>query len=210
MKKRKLLRCAIEKTRYIVPINFLFCTILIISCGREEKRVGKNAEFERSLEMSALIPQKDWIGKKMDIHLFSCFDRLICPKPQLDIKKSTLKIIYYFNGECSSCITKLAEWHNSLSKAKKVNENINCTYISFGLDADILQYYLDEMNIKLNYCLLHDKNGLFKERHDFIKQLYTYVFLIDEQNRIVAFGNPFYAENVMTIYKKYKIFDTIP
>ncbi|MCR8667555.1 hypothetical protein NO995_07675 [Aestuariibaculum sp. M13] len=180
----------------------LFFTILFVGCENTNKNTNPTSDLEY------LLPQKEWIGRKININSFSKMDTIFCSERSSLEKNETHNIVYYFNGECSSCIAKLAEWHKDFIKVKKNNEDVKCTYVSFGIDSDILQYYLEQLNVNLNHCLLHDKNKQILKKNDLLnkKKLYTYVLLLDAQGKVMAFGNPFEAKNVMDIYKKNRVF----
>jgi len=168
-----------RKLLYII-IFLLF----ILSCCKREKQIG--VEYDKAFLENICYDKVSYIDSLWN--------------------KNTNKIIYQYNGDCSTCILDFLCWiQNSTKYLKETPVFIICS----SYDLLYTTYCLEENNIKLpsNFLLLLDKNKDFYKDHLYIsKSVNIYAsnlcILVGINNHILDEGNAYQNRKLFIFYKK--------
>lgn len=118
--------------------------------------------------------------------------------------ENRIKLVYFFNGDCSNCIsayfTFLTDW-------QKLDLAIPAFFIASAPHIDIVDLYMERASLKLQKSLqflLNDNNGVTPEYNPYMDEVMNniYILLINEESIVVEHKNPFVEKTVMSVYKK--------
>jgi hypothetical protein len=139
--------------------------------------------------------------------LFSCIPSSNYDKEIVDTFKfdhtnnnESIELIYYFDGGCPYCVTKLIKFY---SQYLKLNVEVPCIIIAHSCDLDKVEYYLEKSgcNLREQDLLLLDANYSILENNKFLKNSGQEIFLINYRYEIIYQGNPFQNNKNTRIFK---------
>lgn len=146
------------------------CLLIIRACMNDRGKEGSEIIFPPSLSLFML--NADSIPGKI-----LRFDSLG--------KKDHLKLIQVIDGDCSLCFLSLVQWENYLKRYAGTYERIEFAAVLTTGDADLTEYNIEQMKIKLPFCI--DSTHIFIQSNNLKKHI-AYTFLVDKDNRILYEG----------------------
>lgn len=164
---------------------FLF-SFLMISCS------WKNNELKDILH---------WNGKEMDFDVSMKLNVLgkdtLCP----DLLKKKYKMLVYVGPKgCSSCQIPLYSWKKMIDSLQHKCTNLS---IVFVICVDNYQEfeYLERIN-KFYYPVFYDRDGTFAKKNKISQEKTVQVFLLNEENKVLAIGDPVKKATIYNLYLK--------
>lgn len=132
-------------------------------------------------------PKELWTGKE-----------LLLP----EITSKDKKIVTRFEGDCPSCVASITAWEKIHDAITEKNSNIKFIfYVEI-----IREETYKELKRKLNFAdyVIFDQKGSFFKYNllQFPYGLEDQTFLLDEDNKIVLFGNPAVKPELINKYLK--------
>ncbi len=121
-----------------------------------------------------------------------------------EIYKESPKFIYYFNGDCASCIAAFLTFFENWQQTEMIMPTF---FIASASSLDVLNFYMEKANLKLHNSLqflLLDNQELVKKYNPYMNHVKRtiYILLIDRENRIIESRNPFLVKNSMLKYDR--------
>ncbi len=174
--------------------------VVVFSCGRntkaEQQLLGKESGLRH--------PEQGLLGKRLEIQNIGY---LTTSNFNAEIDTS-FKIIYHFKGDCSTCISDLIEWNKNLKLEALNFSKIRVSYINNSSDNYLIQHYLQVTKSSFISDIILDKDSLFLKANSNLSDnwRFTNVLLIDSENKILAYGNPYKDEGVKKIYTDLLLF----
>ena len=119
-----------------------------------------------------------------------------------EIYKESPKFIYYFNGDCASCIAAFLTFFENWQQTEMI---IPAFFIASASSLDVLNFYMERANLKLHKSLqflLLDNQELVKKYNSYLNHVKStiYVLLVDRSNKVIDSRNPFLVKNSMLKY----------
>lgn len=172
-----------------VLILFVFYLCLVVSCH----------DYKRD-KLSDL--KKDWIGREIKFPISSVFTVQGKDTVDFNFSHSTYKIVIYVDSlGCLGCKLQLSKWKAFIQKVdslQKRDSNISFVFYFNSKDYKELQYIMSREDFNYPICL--DTQDLFNKQNHFSSDTDFQVFLLNQDNRVIAIGNPIYNPAVNDLY----------
>ena len=175
--------------------------VVVFSCGGKTKAEQQLLSIESGLG----YPEQELLGKQLEIQNISYFTA-----SNFNTGMDTLfKMIYHFKGDCSTCISDLIAWNKSLKQEALNFSKINISYINNSSDNYLIQHYLQVTKSSFISDVILDKDSLFLKANSNLSDnwRFTNVLLLDSENKILAYGNPYKDHSVKKIYTDLLLFN---
>ena len=172
------------KTLYIFVIS-----LLIISCENKNKK-----------EIIDTIAE--WDGKEIVFPLHSVYTIQGEDTVYHNDEHAKYKILTYVDTTgCTSCKLQLAKWKAFVSKIDSVSGgHVDFLFYMFPKDKKEFTYLMKRDRFTYPVCI--DEKDSLNILNNFPKDDRFHTFLLDEQNRVVAIGNPIHNLKIKELYLK--------
>ena len=172
------------KTLYIFVIS-----LLIISCENKNKK-----------EIIDTIAE--WDGKEIVFPLHSVYTIQGEDTVYHNDEHAKYKILTYVDTTgCTSCKLQLAKWKAFVSKIDSVSGgHVDFLFYMFPKDKKEFTYLMKRDKFTYPVCI--DEKDSLNILNNFPKDDRFHTFLLDEQNRVVAIGNPIHNLKIKELYLK--------
>lgn len=170
------------------PILSIILSFVILciasSCGDSKRKAYEEAVIE-------------WTGKEI---LFPDSMRLVgggmIAKPEADF---TI-VSYYDSVGCTGCRMKLRFWNEFMQRVDSVrgDKTVNLLMIAFSSDEKGLNYL--RKRDKFNYLIVLDSSDAINTLNAFPEDPSMQTFLLDNDNRVLTFGNPVQSKGAFNLY----------
>ena len=137
--------------------------------------------------VSCKANNNQWIGKKILFPNEIIFTRYLTDTLNYSISDSKFKIVLSVDSNgCTGCKLQLDRWKEYISYMDTIASN-NICFLFFIQSKNLEEFKYILINEEFEYPLCIDTKGIFA----YINHIWgDEVFLIDENNRIIATGNP--------------------
>ena len=172
-------------TRFLMIFSLLF----LCTCTNKGQKVA--ADYGNIASVPAGIVFNDSVFSHLSVNS--------------DLNRKAPKLIYYFNGDCSSCIAAFFRFFVDWQQFETI---IPAYFIASAPHLDILNYYMEQANISPPQSslqtLLLDSTDILKKYNPNLSDVISniYVLLLDENNNVVESRNPFIDKDAMRKYKQ--------
>ena len=173
--------------------RFLYVAILILvfcaSCTDTKKE-----------KLSNLI--NEWLGKEIYFPMDFMSEKLDSNITYCDSLNHAYSIFCYIDSMgCMSCKLKLPEWKSFMSIVDSLYPNtVSFRFVFQSPKIRELELMLKRENFSAP--ILIDKKGVFEKMNNFPSDMSFQTFLLDEDNKVVAIGNPVHNPKVKELYLK--------
>lgn len=117
------------------------------------------------------------------------------------LKQNQYKIISYVDTSyCYSCRLQLKKWKEYISEVSDKKKSVVMLLVfnsSLKHEAENLLGMVD-----WNMPIFFDKKGYFKKTYNIPDEFALQTFLLDNNNKVIAVGNPVYNPNIKELYNK--------
>ena len=178
-----------NKTFFVIISILLFC----ISCKENNKQLDDATKIVN-----------EWTGKTIQFP-----NNLYCTSmgenyPCIDLYSDKYKILLYVDSlGCTSCHLKLSEWKRIMAESDSLFSR-KIEFILFfqpkKVDKEELQIIFKEN--EFNHPVFIDQNIEIDKLNKFPSKIEYQCFLIDNDNRVIAIGNPSLNHEIWILYKK--------
>lgn len=115
------------------------------------------------------------------------------------IPRTEYKIVTYIDSlGCASCKLRLSSWQNLIQQLDSMNLNIPILFFLHPFDVRSLKAILRRDNFKYPVCM--DINDEMNKLNHFLTDINYQTFLLDENNKIVAIGNPVHNPKIKELF----------
>lgn len=177
---------------------FLSTVITIFSCNVKTNK-----------EVNEIVNQ--WSGKKIIFSSNFLFAKLEKDTIKIDsLLMSNFKILTYLDSiGCTSCKLKLHEWKKMIYELDSVaNGSVNVLFFMYPKDKKEIIYLLKRDNFDYPVCI--DEADYLNQLNHFPSDGRFHTFLLDQNNKILAIGNPVDNLKVKELYMKIILGDKAP
>lgn len=164
-------------------------TLLLISCKK-----GKSRE-------KLVVLLKEWEQKEIVFPSRMFFTVQGEDSVNCSIKEQYKVLVYTDSMGCTGCKIRLADWKNFMHQVESVSTD-SVQFLFFFFPKERMELYRTlQMNLFDEPVCIDEKDSLnllnrFPQRMDF------QTFLLNEDNQVVAVGNPVYNSKVRDLYLK--------
>lgn len=169
---------------------FLSTVITIFSCNVKTNK-----------EVNEIVNQ--WSGKKIIFSSDFLFAKLEKDTIKIDsLLMSNFKILTYLDSiGCTSCKLKLHEWKKMIYELDSVaNGSVKVLFFMYPKDKKEIIYLLKRDNFDYPVCI--DEADYLNKLNHFPSDGRFHTFLLDQNNKILAIGNPVDNLKVKELYMK--------
>lgn len=161
-------------------LTFLF----IITCKQEKKEIN-DSRYSKWLKKEIIFPED----------LF--FTHLLEDTSILNISKSNMKVLTYADTTgCMGCKLQLNKWKEFITMVDSISKDtITFLFFLFPSDMEELKYLIKSENFEYPICI--DINDQLNRLNRFSSDI---SFLLDENNQVIATGNPILDLNIRDLY----------
>ncbi len=170
-------------------ISFFLC-LLLISC--HQTTVSENEQY-----INKVLGTQIKLPKERDVEIKSITNH-INNGCELN-HKNKKKIICYLSNECNICIEELIYWKSIIEECEKYHVDISF-YIKIK-DWDHINRLLKAWNF--THPIKIDSNGEFEKLNSYVYDPSFNTFLVDENNKIILFGNPVKSERIKVMFYEF-------
>ncbi len=176
--------------------NFLFLLLLtLLSC--------KDVEKER---ITHLVEK--WSGKEIAFPEHAVFTVLGKDTVDFRISDFQYKILTYVDTiGCSSCKLKLLSWKSFIKELDAV-ANVQFLFYFHPKSTQELLYTIRSNNFTYPVCF--DEQDEFNRLNQLSSEMTFQTFLLDENNKVVAIGNPIHNAKIKELYMNIILRDKAP
>lgn len=162
----------------------LFFVSFLVSCGNKQKQ-----------EITSLVEY--WMGKEIVLPITSVF---IQDKDTVDFSlEAPYKVLSYVDSTgCVSCKLKLPEWKKFLDVLQASNPSVKVLF--FFSPGKIKDVYNALNQSYFDYPICIDLKDSLNQLNHFSSNMSFQTFLLDDNNKVVAIGNPIHNPNVKELY----------
>lgn len=180
--------------RYVTICAFFIC---FFSCNNSEV-----------CELKLLI--KEWERKEILFPKETNFTKLGAVTSDTLIITSNYKILVYVDSAgCTNCKLQLPKWKKIISELDlTTNGNVQVLFFMHPKEKKEIQYLLKRDNFNHPVCI-DEADSLNKLNH-FPADERFHTFLLDENNKVLAMGNPIHNPKVKELYMKIILGDKAP
>ena len=174
--------------RLLVTISFTIAAIFFFSC----------TYIKKEEEITRLI--SEWSGKEIlfpkEIY-FTVYGKDTVKYP---IRPSRYSIVSYVDSVgCTSCKLQPHAWKKYISMLNPANgEEIPVLFFLYPTNREELMNLLESNYFDHPVCI--DENDAFNKLNKFPDKIDFQTFLLNEENRVVAMGNPIHSYKVRDLY----------
>lgn len=102
-------------------------------------------------------------------------------------RKKAYKLISLLDASCADCINELENWKVFIEEVDKAKVNI--VFIGYNTTYEMLEYNI-KLATKFSEFTFYDKDAHFMKLNNLTISSLHKTFLLDEDNNVVAWGNP--------------------
>ena len=172
--------------------HILYLVALCICCGvifKYPLPIGQN-------KVQTLM--KEWMHKEISFPKDAVFTIMGIDTVGYNVKEGYKIVSYIDSIGCVSCKLKLPQWKEFINQINAIDSTVTFMFFFQPKDIEELQYKLFSENFKHPVCL--DTENLFFRRNGLCTNDNFQTFLLNENNRIVAVGNPVTNPYVKELY----------
>ncbi|WP_106830274.1 DUF1573 domain-containing protein [Parabacteroides pacaensis] len=142
----------------------------------------------------------EWQGKEIIFPENITFTHYGKDTVDYKIPQSNYKILMYVDSiGCTSCKLQLPRWKEFIKYADSVT-NSSIPLLVFFHPKDIKEIHYILRRDKFEYPVCIDNEDLLNQKNHFPAQAAFQTFLLDNENKVVAIGNPIHNINVKELY----------
>lgn len=109
-------------------------------------------------------------------------------------------LIHVDSSGCSECKLGLYKWSKLIEEYKQYKNNIEFIFVVHVLNHRQMTIICRQNQFK--HILYYDINGQMNKINNFLENPMYRCFLLNENNKVILIGNPFYSEKLMSLYKQ--------
>lgn len=174
--------------KYLLYASILLLSISFSSCVNKRKHYLCQEVVE-------------WKGKKILFPKYSFFTIYAKDTVDVSLKDKTLKIISYIDSTgCLNCKLGLDRWLQLMYDLDSIHIPIPVLFYFHPRDLNNLIFILRKHNFKYPVCI--DIKDSFNILNKFPNDMAFQTFLLDNNNRVLAIGNPIHNPKVKDLYLK--------
>lgn len=154
--------------------------------------------------MSRLV--QEWSGKEIVYPSNMQFTSL--GQETTDLPKTRFTIITYVDSTgCISCKLELSQWKRLITEFDSIN-NVSVLFVFHPKDVEEMVYLLKRDDFIHPVCI--DAEDAFNKLNKFPTDMMFQTFLLNEDNKVIAMGNPIHNPKVKELYLKITLGDKAP
>lgn len=163
------------------------CSFMMFSCMNSEKR-----------EVVKVI--NSWIGKQVILPSHPTFTVMASDTVDYTFESSEYRILNYVDSTgCTACNLDLIPWEDFMNEVDlKTDKEVSFLYFYHTNKIKDVEFALFYEDFKHPVCI--DKNGEILKLNDFPADITLHTFLLDNENKVLAIGNPIYNESIAKLY----------
>ena len=175
----------IEEIKYTCILSL--CSFMMFSCMNSEKR-----------EVVKVI--NSWIGKQVILPSHPTFTVMASDTVDYTFESSEYRILNYVDSTgCTACNLDLIPWEDFMNEVDlKTDKEVSFLYFYHTNKIKDVEFALFYEDFKHPVCI--DKNGEILKLNDFPADITLHTFLLDNENKVLAIGNPIYNESIAKLY----------
>ncbi len=138
-----------------------------------------------------------WYGKEILLPEKAVFTRLFSDTTKFEYKHSKMKIITYADTtNCMGCKLQLNKWKEFMTTVSaETTDTIPFLFFVYPKDMEEVEYLIRSENFSYPICI--DTNDQLNKLNHFSSDA---TFLLDENNRVIAAGNPTLDLDIRNLY----------
>lgn len=147
---------------------------------------------------SADVIADKWLGKEIIFPKKSVFTRLMKDTTAFNISQATMKIVTYVDTtDCMGCKLQLNKWKEFMSTVSSSahNDTIPFLFFIYPKDMEEIEYLIQSENFSYPVCI--DIDDQLNKLNSFSSDI---CLLLDENNHVIATGNPVLDSDVKNLY----------
>ena len=109
-------------------------------------------------------------------------------------------VIHVDSSGCSECKLGLYKWQKFMNEYEQYENKLEFIFVAHVVN--FRQMAIICRQNKFKHILYYDIKGEMNKINNFIENPIFRCFLVDENNKIILIGNPFYNKEIMKIYKE--------
>ena len=142
----------------------------------------------------------DWVGKEISLVdtllVLNQVDASLKPLSKIHLKK--LRWIIYIDATCFTCATDLIAWGEIVKEFNP--QRVDFLFYIHPDNINILKPYLQRW--RFNLPIIIDNQNTFFYSNNISNEKLFQAMLVDENNKVILFGNPVYSKGLIPLYKK--------
>lgn len=168
----------------------IFLFLLLISC--HQTKVNEKEQY-----INKVLGTQIKLPNDRDVEIKSITNQIYnCCESKYENKK---RIICYLSNECNLCIEELIYWKSIIEECERYHVDISF-YIKIE-DWDHINRLLKAWNF--THPIKIDSNGEFEKLNSYVYDPSFNTFLIDENNKVILFGNPVKSERIKVLFYEF-------
>ena len=177
-----------EQTRIIL----FFVVVLLCSCNGRKKREETTKVLLEWIEKEILFPENItcYISGKEALRGF-------CDEC---IQKEYKILLYVDSTGCSDCQLNLFEWNNIIEEADSLFQE-RLGFVFYFQPKNVRDMTNLFFTKRFEYPVIMDINGEINRRNNFPKMMEHQCFLLGNDNKVLAIGNPALSHRIWVLYK---------
>lgn len=146
-------------------------------------------------ETLALV--KEWQGREILFSKELSFATLDKGNIKIGLDDSKFKILVYVDSlDCISCRLKLPEWETYINELKGTSTGV--LFIFSPLQKEDVYHTIDFTKFSHPICI--DEEGIMNRLNHFPNSMKFQTFLLDQNNKVLAIGNPILNPKIKTLF----------
>ena len=171
--------------RRIKLLLLLICGFILIGCN------GKKNQYRKIVE--------SWIGKEIVFPVLKAKHEgrdTICN----ELWNAKYKILHYVDTiGCTKCKLRLFDWRNYLKQLENDSSDVTCIFV-LGIP-DFKDFEQLQKENLFKWPVFYDPEMKLNELNQFPNESMLQTFLLNENNQVVAIGDPIKNSAVKKIYQ---------
>lgn len=156
---------------------------------------------QQNKDKSLIALVQEWQGKEIQFPMQNpVFVNLSGDTVPLLDQETSYKVLMYIDSiGCTTCKFKLAEWKKFINVADSIcRGDISFYFIITPNNLEQIKYKVKRENF--TYPICYDLNGEMNKINNFPKKIDYQTFLLSNDNRVIAIGNPINNPNIRELY----------
>ncbi len=136
----------------IIPLMIIVIGSMLFTC---QSKLGNPANTSLKVIDTIRFPL-ELLHQKSLHDKFTTLDHVL---------KNNYVLIYFFNTDCSKCISTLYRWQQFIANNKKSDWELNYVFIGYGISPHFIDYVIDEkISFKYPIFFVHTKNPIVQSK----------------------------------------------
>ncbi|WP_223225858.1 MULTISPECIES: DUF1573 domain-containing protein [Bacteroides] len=157
-----------------------------------------SCQKKTNVEITNMV--EEWINREIKFDDGYIFTRLGKDSVYSSVPENKYKILIYADSiGCMGCNLRLSQWMEWMTEVDSISEN-KVSFLFFIHPKDIKDLLLLLCGQKFDVPVCIDRNNSLNKLNHFPSNALLQTFLLDEDNKVLAIGNPMHNSRIKELY----------